>query len=138
MVTKYGMSEVLGTITYGSDDSSPFLGKEMGHIRNYSEQTASDIDNEIKRLMSNAYSTTEKVLSEHLPQLEVVAGELMEKEKLDGEAFRALMRGVSLPGAEGDDPFESSEESGTSEPSQSAESSEASGPSEGSEPTEKA
>ena len=138
MVTKYGMSEVLGTITYGSDDSSPFLGKEMGHIRNYSEQTASDIDNEIKRLMSNAYSTTEKVLSEHLPQLEVVAGELMEKEKLDGDAFRALMKGVSLPGAEGDDPFEPSEESGTSNPSQSAESSESSGSTEGSEPTEKA
>lgn len=51
--------------------------------------------------MSNAYSTTEKVLSEHLPQLEVVAGELMEKEKLDGEAFRALMRGVSLPAPKG-------------------------------------
>ena len=110
----------------------------MGHIRNYSEQTASDIDNEIKRLMSNAYSTTEKVLSEHRPQLEVVAGELMEKEKLDGDAFRALMKGVSLPGAEGDDPFEPSEESGTSEPSQSAESSESSGSTEGSEPTEKA
>ena len=50
MVTKYGMSEKLGPITYGSDDSNPFLGKEMGHISNYSEQTASEIDEEIQKL----------------------------------------------------------------------------------------
>ncbi|MFR7484797.1 MAG: hypothetical protein ACLUVP_05840 [Acutalibacter sp.] len=54
MVTKYGMSEKLGPITYGSDDSNPFLGKEMGHISNYSEQTASEIDEEIQSIISTA------------------------------------------------------------------------------------
>ncbi len=54
MVTKYGMSEKLGPITYGSDDSNPFLGKQMGHISNYSEQTASEIDEETQKLISTA------------------------------------------------------------------------------------
>ena len=105
MVTKYGMTDALGPITYGSDESSPFLGKEMGHIRDYSEETAADIDREIRRLVSNAYDTTTNVLSGHMAQLDIVAKELMEKEKLDGDAFRALMAGNSLPKESGEDPF---------------------------------
>ena len=66
MVTKYGMSEKLGPITYGSDDSNPFLGKEMGHISNYSEQTASEIDEEIQSIISTAYQKTEKILTDHI------------------------------------------------------------------------
>ena len=52
MVTKYGMSETLGPITYGSDNSEPFLGRDMGHIRDYSESTCAAIDSEIKRIVS--------------------------------------------------------------------------------------
>ena len=69
MVTKYGMSEKLGPITYGSDDSNPFLGKEMGHISNYSEQTASEIDEEIQSIISTAYQKTEKILTDHIDEL---------------------------------------------------------------------
>ncbi len=110
MVTKYGMTDALGPITYGSDESSPFLGKEMGHIRDYSEETAADIDKEIRRLVSNAYETTTKTLSSHMAQLDVVAKELIEKEKLDGDAFRALMTGTALPKESGEEPFADEEE----------------------------
>ena len=64
MVTKYGMSEKLGPITYGTNDSNPFLGKEMGHVSNYSEETAAAIDEEVKSIMTAAYNRTEKILSE--------------------------------------------------------------------------
>lgn len=99
MVTKYGMSEKLGPITYGSDDSNPFLGKEMGHISNYSEQTASEIDEEIQKLISSAYQQTEQILRDHIDELHRLAGVLYEKEKLGGEEFQLVMDGNLLPGA---------------------------------------
>lgn len=101
MVTKYGMSEKLGPITYGSDDSNPFLGKEMGHISNYSEQTASEIDEEIQQIISTAYSRTEEILRDHIDELHRLAGVLYEKEKLDGSEFQQVMDGLLLPGAMG-------------------------------------
>ncbi len=100
MVTKYGMSEKLGPITYGSDDSNPFLGKEMGHISNYSEQTASEIDEEIQKLISTAYQQTEQILKEHIDELHRLAGVLYEKEKLDGTEFQEVMNGTLLPGGQ--------------------------------------
>ncbi len=99
MVTKYGMSEKLGPITYGSDDSNPFLGKEMGHISNYSEQTASEIDEEIQQIISTAYTKTEQILKDHIEELHRLAGVLYEKEKLDGSEFQQVMDGLLLPGA---------------------------------------
>ena len=69
MVTVYGMSEKLGPITYGTDESNPFLGKEMGHVSNYSEQTASEIDEEIQTIISTAYDKTEQILKEHILSL---------------------------------------------------------------------
>lgn len=98
MVTKYGMSEKLGPITYGTDDSNPFLGKEMGHISNYSEQTASEIDAEIQAIISAAYHQTEEILKEHIDELHRLAGVLYEKEKLDGSEFQQVMDGTLLPG----------------------------------------
>ncbi len=97
MVTKYGMSEKLGPITYGSDDSNPFLGKEMGHISNYSEQTASEIDEEIQSIISTAYQKTEQILKDHIDELHRLAGVLYEKEKIDGVEFQQVMDGNLLP-----------------------------------------
>ena len=97
MVTKYGMSDKLGPIQYGTDDSEPFLGRDMGHIRNYSEETASAIDNEIKMLVEDAYHKTERILTEHLDQLQKVAEFLFHNEKMSGEEFRAVMEGTYQP-----------------------------------------
>ncbi len=91
VVTKYGMSDTLGPITYGADSSEPFLGRDMGHIRDYSETTASAIDTEIKTIMSNAYQKTENILREHIDKLHEVARYLFLHEKMTGEEFRELM-----------------------------------------------
>ena len=87
MVMKYGMSEKLGPITYGTDESNPFLGKEMGHVSNYSEQTASEIDEEIQTIISTAYDKTEQILKEHIDELHRLAGVLYEKDKLDEKSL---------------------------------------------------
>ena len=97
MVTKYGMSDKLGPITYGADDSNPFLGKEMGHISNYSEQTASEIDEEIQSIISTAYQKTEQILKDHMEDLHRLAAVLYEKEKIDGVEFQQVMDGNLLP-----------------------------------------
>lgn len=92
MVTKYGMSDKLGPIVYGgSDGDEVFLGREIGHARNYSEEIASDIDAEVFRFVSESYTDTERILSEHIDKLHKVAQVLFEKEKLDGDEFRELM-----------------------------------------------
>nr|WP_319487872.1 ATP-dependent zinc metalloprotease FtsH [uncultured Caproiciproducens sp.] len=93
MVTKYGMTDVLGPITYGQDEGEPFLGRDMGHIRNYSEATASVIDQEIHNLMTTAYSKTEGILKEHMDKLHEVAKYLYQNEKMSGEQFRTVMQG---------------------------------------------
>ena len=93
MVTKYGMSEELGPITYGQDEGEPFLGRDMGHIRNYSEDTSSAIDREIKRLMTNAYNRTESILRSHMDKLHQVSKYLFDNEKMSGEEFAKMMKG---------------------------------------------
>ena len=97
MVTKYGMSERLGPITYGTDTSNPFLGKEMGHVSNYSEETAAEIDEEVKTIIFDAYQKTEKVLTDHIDVLHRLAGVLFEKEKLDADEFIDVIEGRLLP-----------------------------------------
>ena len=97
MVTKYGMSDKLGAITYGRDDSEPFLGRDMGHIRDYSEATASAIDAEIKRIINTAYERTEALLKEHMDRLQLVAQYLFQHEKMSGAEFQAVMESGSLP-----------------------------------------
>jgi cell division protease FtsH len=95
MIAKYGMSQELGPITYGHDESEPFLGRDMGHVRDYSEATSSAIDREIKRMITEAYQRTETILKDHMDQLHRVAKELFEKEKISGEEFARIMKECS-------------------------------------------
>ena len=97
MVTKYGMSEKLGPITYGSSDGEVFLGKEFGHNKTYSEETASKIDAEIKEYITDGYDKTENILKEHMPELHRVAQFLFEHEKMSGEQFICAMEGKEIP-----------------------------------------
>ena len=91
MVVKYGMSEALGPIAYGSDNDEVFIGRDMGHIKNYSEKTAAEIDAEIRRLVEDGYHKTESILKEHMDKLHEVAKFLFVNEKMSGEEFLEVM-----------------------------------------------
>lgn len=91
MVTKYGMSEALGPVTYGGDNDEVFIGRDYGHVQNYSEETAGKIDDEVERLVLEAYKRTEDILKEHMDKLSLVAETLMVREKLEKEQFKDLM-----------------------------------------------
>lgn len=93
MVMEYGMSEKLGTITFGSDHDEVFIGRDIGKSKNYSEEVAFEIDNEVKSLVNEAYKKAEKILTEHIDKLHVVAKRLLEKEKISGEEFNAIVEG---------------------------------------------
>lgn len=106
MITKYGMSEKLGPITFGSSDGEVFLGKEFGHNKTYSEETAAKIDEEIKRYITDGYNKTEEILKEHTHELHKVAQFLFEHEKMSGEQFICAMEGKEIPVEETDDGVE--------------------------------
>ncbi len=91
MVTKYGMSENLGPITFGSGETEVFLGKDYNTVRNYSEEIAKDIDEEIRKIISNGYERCEELLKKHINKLHILAEYLIENEKIDGECFLELM-----------------------------------------------
>ena len=93
MVTKYGFSEKLGTVVYGSDNDEVFLGKDYGHTRNYSEAVASEIDAEIKNIITNAYQECEVILTANMDKLHELAEYLIRYEKIDGDDFEKLMKG---------------------------------------------
>ncbi|MFI3206133.1 MAG: ATP-dependent zinc metalloprotease FtsH, partial [Clostridia bacterium] len=97
MVTKYGMSDNLGPIMYGQNSSNPFLGKEMGHVSDYSNDTASIIDSEIKGLITTGYQKAEQILREHEDILTTLANMLLEREKIDAKEFIDIMEGNLLP-----------------------------------------
>ena len=87
MVTKYGMSERLGTITFGADQEEVFLGRDLAHAKEYSEETAAIIDEEVKKIVDAGYEKAINILSEHVDKLHAVAKVLLEKEKIDGDEF---------------------------------------------------
>ncbi len=91
MVTKYGMSEKLGPIAFGGESQQVFLGKDFNNVRNYSESVAAQIDDEIENIIRNAYNRTEKILSEHIDKLHIIAQKLYENEKMSGEEFTSIM-----------------------------------------------
>ncbi len=90
MVMDYGMSEKLGTISYNSDNNEVFLGKNLGHGRNFSEEVGAEIDKEVKRFIDEAYNRAEDLLSQNINKLHAVAATLLEKEKIDGEEFQRI------------------------------------------------
>ena len=92
MVTKYGMSETIGTITFGSGQEEIFLGRDFAQTKNFSEETSSLIDKEVKRIIDRAYKTAEQILSGHMDKLTIVAERLLEKEKIDGEEFEEMFQ----------------------------------------------
>ncbi len=87
MVTKYGMSERIGTITLGQNQEEVFLGRDFAQSKEYSEETAGIIDEEVKNIVDGAYKKAEAILREHMDKLHSVAGVLLEKEKIDGDEF---------------------------------------------------
>ncbi len=93
MVTEYGMSDLIGPIVYGDQNEEVFIGRDMGHVKNYSESTASELDGEIKRIVMSCYERAEKILTENIDKLHEVAAALIEKEKLNSEEFEAIMKG---------------------------------------------
>lgn len=93
MVTKYGMSDTLGPITFGSGHDEVFLGKDYGTVRNYSEEIAKEIDEEVNRIIMTAFKRCESLLKEHSDRLEALAQYLFKYEKINGEDFAKLMRG---------------------------------------------
>jgi cell division protease FtsH len=94
MVTRYGMSDKLGPMTFGQKEELVFLGKEIGEQRDYGEAVAQEIDEEVRLIVHEAYGRAKDVLTNHREQLERVAQRLIEVETLDGEAFAALFEGV--------------------------------------------
>ena len=97
MVIKYGMSDSIGPVVYDSGNGEVFLGKDYGHVNNYSEATSARIDAEVEKIMREAYNRTVEILSEHFDKLELVANVLLEKEKILGEDFESLMKFGILP-----------------------------------------
>lgn len=97
MVIKYGMSDSIGPVVYDSGNGEVFLGKDYGHVNNYSEETSARIDAEVEKIMRQAYDKTVEILKEHYDKLELVANALLKKEKINGEEFESLMKFGTLP-----------------------------------------
>lgn len=93
MVTKYGMSDKLGTIMLGSGGEEVFLGRDLAQAKEYSEETAAIVDSEVKRIVDKGYKTAEEILKANIDKLHAVAGVLLEKEKIDGDEFDQIFNG---------------------------------------------
>jgi len=100
MICQWGMSEELGPMTFGKQEEQIFLGRDIGHTRDYSEQTAIEIDREVRRMLTQAYNTAKGLLSDNLPLLHALAERLIEKEVVDGaevvEMLKAFQEGRPL------------------------------------------
>jgi cell division protease FtsH len=87
MVTKYGMSETLGAIAYGSESDEIFIGRSMAQARTYSEEVAGQIDQEVKAIVDHAYARCEEILTQRRSELEVTAHYLLDHETMDAHIF---------------------------------------------------
>ncbi len=99
MVTDYGMSDRIGPVSLGKKDEMVFLGRELGEERNYSEQTAREIDEEVRTIVRAAYASAERVLSEHRDTLERISERLIQQETLEGPEFEELFSAPSAVAA---------------------------------------
>jgi cell division protease FtsH len=97
MVCEWGMSEALGPLTYGKKEELVFLGREISSHKDYSEQTAVLIDNEVRNLVEGANDRAKQILTEHREQLDALAKALLEREILDGSEIDQILRGEVLP-----------------------------------------
>ena len=94
MVTEYGMSEKLGMINYGGDNNEVFIGRDLAHTRTYSEEVASEIDSEVKRIIDECYAKAKQIILDHEDVLHSCCALLMEKEKIGQEEFDRLFTGA--------------------------------------------
>lgn len=115
MVTKYGMTKELGCICYGKDNSAVFLGRDMGHTQDYSEQTAAKIDELILEIVNNAYDRAETILKDNIDKLHEVATYLIKHEKMGGEDFEAVMNGTYVEPVEAEDAESEEDNANTAE-----------------------
>jgi cell division protease FtsH len=99
MITEYGMSDNLGYMTFGHSEEQVFLGRDFSRDKNYSEEIAAAIDREIRRIMDESFERAKELIKQNREQLNQIAGALLEKETLEGEAFVALIG--EKPGREG-------------------------------------
>ena len=110
MVTKYGMTKELGCINYGSEDGSVFLGRDYGRTQDYSEATAAKIDELVLKIVNDAYTQAERILSENIDKLHEIAAYLMKHEKMGSEDFEKVMNGTYVEPVEIDDEDDEEEE----------------------------
>ncbi|MCI7055483.1 MAG: ATP-dependent zinc metalloprotease FtsH [Selenomonas bovis] len=104
MVMQYGMSDVLGPVAYGEDaNHQVFLGRDLNNQRNYSEEVASEIDKEVRRIMEDAYEACRQIITENRDKLELIANALLERETLTAAELEELMRTGKLPNPPQDD-----------------------------------
>lgn len=93
MIMRWGMSDELGTIAFGEDESQVFLGRDLGHTRNFSEAVAYSIDKEVKAIMDACYCEATEILTKNRDKLEIIANALKEREVLNADEFKGLMEG---------------------------------------------
>ena len=104
MITKYGFSERLGPVVYGTSQEETFLGRDFAQGKGYSETTAAEIDSEMRDIIDEAYETCRRTLTEHIDQLHALAKALMEREKLNEQEFNTVMAGGTLAPRDGEEP----------------------------------
>lgn len=103
MITKYGMSKEIGALTFGHNEEQVFLGRELAHDRGFSEEVASAIDKEARKMMDTAYKRCTEILTEHVDRLHAIAKLLYEKETVGADEFLDVMNGRTLPEPEGNE-----------------------------------
>ncbi len=101
MITKYGMSEKMGPISFGGDNNEVFLGRDYNHVKNYSEKVAAQIDEEIERLITEAYSRTKTILTEHIDKLHTLANALLSQDKVEQQQFLEIMSDAASKAEQG-------------------------------------
>ena len=104
MVTEYGMSEKLGMINYGGDNNEVFIGRDLAHTRTYSEEVASEIDSEVKRIIDECYAKAKQIILDHEDVLHSCCALLMEKEKIGQAEFEVLFQDGEKPSGEAETP----------------------------------
>ena len=94
MVTTWGMSEKMGNMAYGKSEEHVFMGRDFGHIRDFSEDIAAQIDKEVKKIVDENYERAKQLLSENRDMLDILSKELLEKETIDEKEFEDIMNQI--------------------------------------------